>query len=190
MKPFNFVFIGRSGSGKGVQSELLMEKFPYLRHIVTGELFRNLSAQDTDTAHRINETLKRGALPFDDLATTLWMHEIAFTIKKEEGILLDGAPRRISEAENLERFLDFLERRDNTFIIFLDTTREEAERRLLARKRADDVPDVIKGRLDYYEEHVASVPVYYEKQGRLTTIDGNQSIEKVFADIVAILPQV
>ncbi|MCH8006416.1 MAG: nucleoside monophosphate kinase, partial [Planctomycetes bacterium] len=127
-KPFNFVFIGRSGSGKGVQSDLLMKKFLYLKHIVTGEMFRNLSSRDTDTAHRINQTLKRGGLPFDDLATMLWMHEIAFTIKEKDGILLDGAPRRVVEAENLERFLDFLERGENTFIIFLDTTREEAEK--------------------------------------------------------------
>ena len=128
MQLLNFVFIGRSGSGKGVQSDLLMKKFPYLKHIVTGEMFRDLSARDTDIAHRINETLKRGGLPFDGLATMLWMHEIAFTIKEEDGILLDGAPRRIVEAENLERFLDFLERGENTFIIFLDTTREEAEK--------------------------------------------------------------
>ena len=190
MQPFNFVLIGRSGSGKGVQSDLLMKKFPYLKHIVTGDMFRNLSSQDTDTAYRINETLKRGGLPFDNLATMLWMHEIAFTIKREDGILLDGAPRRIVEAENLGRFLDFLERGANTFIIFLDTTREEAEKRLLARGRVDDTPEAIKGRLDYYEEQVASVPKYYEKQGQLITINGNQSIENVFADIVESLPKI
>ena len=188
MQPLNFIFIGRSGSGKGTQADFLMEKFPNTIYIVTGELFRELAKKDTDTALRVQEDLAVGALPFDDLATTLWMHKIAHTVKRDEGILLDGAPRRVPEAKNLDRFFEFLHRIENTFVIFLDVTREEATKRLLARGRADDNDVAIGGRMDYYEEHVSKPAEYYREKGRLITIDGNQSEEKVFADIMAQLP--
>lgn len=188
MQPLNFIFIGRSGSGKGSQSKFVMKKFPNIVYISTGDLFRELAKHDTDTALRIQEDLEIGALPFDDLATTLWMHKIANTVKRDEGILLDGAPRRVQEAKNLERFIKFLHRTDNTFVIFLDITREEAIRRLLKRGRSDDNDKAIMGRMDYYEEYVAPTVEFYKEQNRLISIDGNQPKEKVFADIIAQLP--
>ena len=183
MNPLNFVFIGRSGSGKGTQADLLMKKLPYLKSVTTGNLFRDLSKQDTDTGNRIRKALAEGGLPFDDLATTLWMREIAYTVKEDEGILLDGAPRRVSEAKNLERFLTFLERDKYVFNIFLDISRDEAFLRLKERGRDDDTDQAINARLDYFEEFVQSVVAFYKERGRLVTINGEQSKENVFSDI-------
>ncbi|MCK4454004.1 nucleoside monophosphate kinase [Candidatus Parcubacteria bacterium] len=216
-KPFNFTFIGRSGSGKGTQAKLLMKHFGNLFYVSTGDLFRDLSKADTDTSIRIQKILKQGGLPFDDLSSTLWMHELAYNLKENEGFILDGAPRRVNEAQTLDRFLDFLERKETTFNLLVDISREEAFNRLSKRRlckkcgrlipwvgefkelkvcdkcggelitRADDSPEAIKSRLDYYEERVVPTVKYYEEQSRLLKINGEQSIEDVFKDILKAL---
>jgi adenylate kinase len=213
-KPLNFVLIGRSGSGKGTQAKLLKERFGNLVSISTGDLFRDLSKKGTDTAAKVQKILTEGGLPFDDLATTLWMHEIAYTIKEEEGIIADGFPRRLNEAKSLDHFLEFLERKENTFYLLIDISRQEAFDRLTKRRickkcgelipwvgdfkkleacpkcggelmsRFDDKPEAIKNRLDYYDERVSQVVDYYKEQGTLIEINGNQSIEDVFKDVL------
>jgi len=104
-KPFNFVLIGRSGSGKGTQAKLLMERFGNLVPIPIGGLFRELSKLDTDVATRVKKTVKEGKLPYDDLAAMLWMHYISFKISEDQGIIADGLPRRLSEAKTFDRYL-------------------------------------------------------------------------------------
>lgn len=212
--PKNFVLIGRSGSGKGTEADLLMDRIGNLYYISTGDLFRGLAKAETATSWRIKEVLDSGGLPFDDLATTLWMHEIAFNVKRGQGFILDGAPRRLVEAENLDRFLDFLEWKENTFHLLIDVSREEAFNRLTKRRicnecgklipwtgksqdlktcdecggkliiRKDDNPEAINSRLDYYEEIVTEVVDYYNGQDRLIIINGEQSIEAVYKDII------
>jgi len=213
-KPLNFVLIGRSGSGKGTQAKLLKERFGNLVSISTGDLFRDLSKQGTDTSQKIQKILAEGGLPFDDLATTLWMHEIAYKIKEDQGIIADGFPRRINEAKSLDNFLEFLERKENTFYLLIDISRQEASDRLTKRRmckicgelipwvgdfkrlqtcskcggelisRFDDKPEAIKNRLDYYDERVSQVVDYYKEQGVLLEINGDQSIEDVFKDVL------
>jgi len=184
MEPLNFILLGRSGAGKGTQAELLKKHFRNLVSISTGDLMRKLAAKDVDAGERIKAVLAVGGLPFDDIATTLWMYEIAHTIKKDEGLICDGFPRRLVEAQNLDRFLDWLERKDNTRVILLDVSKKEAFRRLKARGRADDNDEAIKGRLDYFDERVAPTIKFYEDKGSLICIDGEQAIEKVFEEIL------
>lgn len=213
-KPLNFVLIGRSGSGKGTQAELLMNHFGNFFHVVTGDLFRNLSKSDSQTGEIIRKILKEGGLPYDDIATTLWMHEIAFKLKSNQGLMADGFPRRLNEANSLESFLKFLERHDNTFYLLIDISREEAFNRLTKRRickkcgklipwvgefkelkicdncggeliaREDDKPEAINNRLDYYEDRVVQVINHYKENKKLKVINGEQPIEKVFKDIL------
>lgn len=184
-KPLNFILIGRSGSGKGTQAELLAEKFKNSVRISTGELMRDLAKRDTEVGDRIKKILEEGGLPFDDIATTLWMHEIAFTVKKDQGIICDGFPRRINEAQNLDRFFDWLDRSQNTKVLEIDISSEEAFVRL--KKRARDIDDndkAIRGRLSYFEERVIPVLNFYKKSDRLIHINGEQSVEDVFKEII------
>jgi adenylate kinase len=213
-KPLNFVLIGRSGSGKGTQAKILMEHFGNLISISTGDLFRDLSKQDTDAAKKVKRIITSGGLPYDDLATTLWMHEIAYNLKEEQGLIADGFPRRLKEAQAFDEFLKFLERKENTFYLLIDISRQEAFDRLTKRRicqkceelipwvgefkklkdchkcggnlieRPDDKPEAIKSRLDYYDKRVSQVIDYYEKQGVLIKINGDQSIEDVSKDIL------
>lgn len=213
-KPLNFVLIGRSGCGKGTQAKLLMERFQNLVPVVTGDMFRELMKLDTDIARRVRKTVEEGGLPYDDLATTLWTHKIAFEVKEDQGILADGLPRRLSEAKDFDRLLEYMERDDNTRVILIDVSREEAFNRLTKRRickecgrlipwvgefkklkvcdkcggelktRHDDSPEVINNRLDYYDDRVVKVIEHYRDKGKLIEVDGEQSIEAVFEDIL------
>ncbi|MGB2762081.1 MAG: nucleoside monophosphate kinase [Minisyncoccales bacterium] len=213
-KPLNFTLIGKSGSGKGTQAKLLIKHFGNLFYVSTGDLFRDLSKANTDTSIRIQKILKQGGLPFDDLSATLWMHKLAYNLKQDQGFILDGAPRRVSEAQTLDRYLDFLERKETCFNLLIDISRQEAFDRLSKRRickncerlipwvgefkkikvcdkcggelitRPDDTSEAINNRLDYYEERVAPTVRYYEEQGRLVKINGEQSIEDVFKEIL------
>jgi adenylate kinase len=214
-KPLNFALIGRSGSGKGTQAKLLMEHFGgNFLYIATGDLFRDLSKSESETAVKVKKVMEEGGLPFDYLAISLWTHKIAYELKEEQGLMLDGAPRRLKEAMVLEDFLDFLGRKENTFNILLDISREEAFNRLTKSRickncerlipwvgdfkklklcdkcggelitRIDDSPEAINKRLDYFEENVVPAIEFYEKNKRLIKVDGEQPIEKVFEDIL------
>mgnify|MGYP001582120878 CR=1 FL=1 len=188
MRYKNFSLIGRSGCGKGTQAKMLMEEIGNLYYIATGDLLRKLITTGTVTAKKIKEIIDSGGLPFDDIATTLWMHEIAHNVREDQGFILDGAPRRLVEAQNLDRFVDFLGQKNETAMLLIDISREEAFRRLMARgereNRADDQATAVNNRLDYYEERVVPVVEYYENQGRLIRINGEQSIADVHKEIM------
>lgn len=189
-KPLNIIFLGLSGSGKGTQVQLLADVLRAHNpvHIVsTGDLFRRLQEFTTDVGKRVKRILQEGGLPFDDLATTLWMHEIAFRVHEHEGIIFDGAPRRLDEAKNIDRFLEFLERKHNTKVVYLSVTPEEITKRLLQRGRADDNLTAIEGRIDYFQQSVLPTLEYYRKENRLIEINGEQPAENVHADIIKAL---
>jgi len=186
-KILNFVLIGPPGSGKGTQAKLLVKHFGNLYYISTGQLFRKLSKTKTDVGQRIKKVVERGGLPFDDLATTLWMYEIAFNVKKEQGIVADGFPRRLQEAKDLDEFLKFLERKNNTYIFLIHISEKEALKRLPQRGRIDDEIKDIKRRFALYREKTIPAINYFKKQGRLIKINGEQSIERVFKDILKVI---
>ena len=213
-KPPNFVLIGKSGCGKGTQAELLMDKISNLYHISTGDLFRDLSGQKSDAGERVKKVIDSGGLPYDELATALWMNNIAYKVGKDQGIIADGFPRRLNEAKNFESFLEFLDRQDSTFYILIDISREEAVDRLTKRRicnncgklipwvdklrdlkqcdncggdlatRLDDTLEAINNRLDFYDNRVAEVVKFYEDNGKLIKINGEQSIEVIHEDII------
>lgn len=189
-KPINIIMLGLSGSGKGTQVELLLAllKPRYrMQVIATGDLFRKLKSLDTDVGKRVRDMLAKGGLVFDDLATTMWMHEIAVRVKEDEGIIFDGAPRRVPEAQNMDRFLAYLERKERTFVLYLRVSPEEAKKRLLLRGREDDTDSAIAARMAYFRDRVMPVIFYYRDEERLLEINGEQSIENVHKDIVEAL---
>jgi len=214
MKPLSFALIGRSGCGKGTQGELLMKHFGNLFNVSTGGLLRDLAKLDTSAGKGIKKILENGGLAPDFVIIGLWMRELCNNIKDDQGILLDGAPRRVIEAQAIDEFMDFLDRKDAFFPILIDVSREEAFSRLTNRRickdcgklipwigeskelkkcdacggelynRPDDNPEAINNRLDYYEDKVVPVVNYYKDKNRLVIINGEQPIEKVFEDVL------
>jgi len=180
----NIILMGPPASGKGTQAKLLLEKFKNHYYISTGELFRNLIDKNTDVGQRVKDVVESGGLPFDNLATTLWMHEIAFNVKKDQGIIADGFPRRLQEAKDLDGFLKFLNR--DILFFLIEISEEEARKRLAKRGRKDDNPEDITRRFKMYRKRTIPALKYFRK--KLIKINGEQSIENVFKDILSKLP--
>lgn len=176
--------MGPPGSGKGTQAKRLLKRFKGYHYISTGQLFRKLIKENTDAGQRVKEIVESGGLPYDDLATTLWMYNIAFNVKRNQGIVADGFPRRLQEAKDLDNFLTFLQRKKNTIIFLLEISEEEALKRLPKRGRADDEKRDIKRRFNVYRKKTIPALNYFQKQGPLIKINGEQPRPKVFQDIL------
>ncbi len=178
------VFLGPPGSGKGTQSEILREKYGFV-HIATGDIFRWHIKHGTELGKRIREYLERGELVPDDITISVVEQKIRESLNPR-GFIFDGFPRTIKQAEKLDEMLGKLGLKVD-LVIYLNVSREEATRRLLARGRHDDKPETIKRRFDEYEEKTKKIREYYEEKGLLVEIDGEKTIEEVHESIVALL---
>lgn len=180
-RPLNIILLGSAGAGKGTQGKLLAKKFR-LKYISSGELFRTLAREDTPVGRKIEEILAEGGLQPDWLAFWLWVNELK-KIDFSKGIILDGASRRLEEAKLLDKVFEWLER-PNLKVLLIDISRKEAIRRLLKRGRKDDTRYAINKRLDWFDKDVMPSVRYYKKTGRLIRINGEQSVEGVFNEIL------
>lgn len=180
--PLNFIFLGRSGSGKGTQAELLKK---YLErksgtnsvlYVYTGAKLRELVGQkELLTARLVDEkVMKAGAKAPDFLAVWAWSDRLVKEIDEKEHLIVDGSPRTIMEAKMIDEAFLFYGRK-KFFPLFIDVSREEVARRMKKRSRADDTDEQIESRLAYYEEYVLPAVEYYEKESKnkLIRIDGN-----------------
>lgn len=183
MKPQTLIVLGRSGSGKGTQVDLIKEKLgePCL-HISTGALFRNLSQAGTYTGRKVKAITESGGLPPSWVAEFLWEKEVVEKVKGEEHLIFDGAPRRLDEARKLDEVLGWLGREDAK-IVLVDITEAEALTRLLKRARVDDSEAGIRSRLTWFNQSVQPVIDYYEKSGRLIRVDGIGPVPEIFERI-------
>lgn len=196
MSTLNFMFIGRSGSGKGTQSELLKQVLEkrYGRgsvfYFATGDCFRSLTSQPAlYTGKLVNEkVLSAGDKAPDALTIWCWTKEFVNRLQPTQHIILDGTPRTVLEAKTMDELMSFYNRK-RVFPIWLDVSYEWAYERLAARGRADDKSETIKNRLAYYPKHVEPTVRYYQEESpnKLFRMNGEQTVEKVHQDIVAAL---
>lgn len=192
-KLYNFVFIGRSGCGKGTQAKLLQKKLEEkygagsVFYIYTGEHLRELAKHpELLTGCLVDvDIMKAGAKAPDFLAIWCWAKEFIHGMRKDNHVILDGSPRTKFEAEIIDESFLFY-KRSRVFPIWLDVNDQCAFDRMEKRGRADDTLDKIKNRLAYYEIYVTRAIEYYqnESKNKLIRIDGGQTIEKVHEDIV------
>jgi adenylate kinase family enzyme len=189
------IFIGRSGAGKGVQSALLQkflnEKTPDVPIIYfeTGQYFRKYMQSGGYTWDRARSTIVKGERQPDFLAVWIWANNFIEKVKGGEHLIFDGTPRSLWEAKMLHTALPFYER-IRPVVIHLEISREEAEKRLRNRGRADDVDaDAIKRRFAWYERDVVPAVDFYREDSayHFLEINGEQSPEDVHQEIVALL---
>jgi len=155
-------------------------------HLSTGELLRN-TEQESALGKVVASYIDVGRLAPDYLVmpiVTKWLSES----NCQSGCLFDGFPRTVYQAEQLDVFLAARQVRIDV-VLHLDVTKDELLRRLLKRaqteNRNDDNRDTIAARLDVFETQTAPVLQYYLGQGNVLKIDGAQSPDAVFADILA-----
>lgn len=180
----NIVIFGAPGAGKGTQSEYIVSRYG-LTHISTGDLLRHEIAEQTALGLRIKSIMDAGQLVSDDIVIEMIDHAIA---ADSNGILFDGFPRNVAQAEVLDRLLKSHGRKV-TCMVQLEVPREELIRRMLERAkvsgRSDDNEETIKLRLSEYEQKTLPVADYYARQGKRLLIDGMGAIEHISLSIAS-----
>ena len=167
----NIVIFGAPGSGKGTQSDLMIKKYG-LGHISTGDVLRNEIKNETELGKTAKAFIDKGQLIPDDLMVDILANVYDGFGKEHEGVIFDGFPRTIPQAEALKKMLS--ERGHNVAaMIELDVPEDELMTRLIKRGkesgRSDDNEETIKKRLDVYHNQTAPLIDWYEKEGITTS---------------------
>ena len=186
IKGSTFVFIGRSGCGKGTQAALLENYLKGKGHdtlrLGTGDFARERAQKNTLTGKWIKSILDAGGFFPSWLAGALMVEMIEPKLTAHEQILLlDGSPRRMHEAEVLDDFMAHL-KRPPVRAIHLDISEEESRKRLLARGRTDDTTEAIQNRLTWYQTQVVPVLSYYGN--RLITVNSEENIDTIQKNLI------
>lgn len=182
----NIVIFGAPGSGKGTQSERIVEKYG-LNHISTGEVLRGEIAAGTELGATAKSLIDKGQLIPDELMISILASKLD-SLTSGNGVIFDGFPRTIAQAEALKAMLN--ERgQDVVAMIELDVPEDELMTRLLKRGqesgRADDNEETIKKRLVVYNEQTSPLKEWYKNDGKHCYINGLGGLDRIFADIVA-----
>lgn len=181
----NLVLFGAPGSGKGTQSAKLIEEYG-LHHISTGEVLRDHIKRGTDLGKVAQEYISQGQLIPDDLMISILDDVLEKEAKGKAGVIFDGFPRTIPQAEALK---GLLQKRgtDLHAVVGLEVPEDELVERMLNRGketgRADDNLETIKKRLDVYHNQTSPLRDYYHKEGKYIKINGSGIVDEIFTAI-------
>ena len=206
------VFLGASGAGKGTQAVRVAQELN-LAHLATGDLFRQVEAQNTGTSRLLRSYMEKGKLVPDEITIRMVSEHLSST-GNTSGVVFDGFPRNLKQAEALDKVLaergQALDK-----VVYIKVTEKELLSRLSGRwicrkcqtpyhtvtappkvrgkcdrcggdlyQRADDTEETVKKRLDVYFAETAPLVDYYARSGKLLEIDGEGSVESVERRIV------
>ncbi len=181
----NLVLFGAPGSGKGTQSAKIIDQYG-LYHISTGEVLRDHIARGTELGKTADRYISKGQLIPDDLMVSILENVLDNEANAKKGVVFDGFPRTIPQAEALR---EMLARRGTEVhaVIGLEVPEEELVERLLNRGkttgRADDNLETIKNRLDVYHNQTQPLQQYYTKEGKYHPVNGSGLVDEIFNDI-------
>lgn len=177
------VIFGPPGAGKGTQGVRLAEHLD-ISHLATGDMLRAEVAAGSDLGKQAKQYMDRGDLVPDDVIIGM----IRSQLTDGSGMVLDGFPRTIGQAEALDAALDEAALPLDKAVYF-NVDREELVKRLLNRAeeqgRSDDTLETINRRMDVYQEQTAPVLDYYRSAGKVTEIDGTGTPDEVFDRLIA-----
>lgn len=179
---FNLILFGPPGSGKGTQSEKLIEKYGWI-HLSTGDLLRKEIANQTPLGLEAKSLMDKGQLVPDEVVVGM-IGSALDANPNAKGFLFDGFPRTTAQAEALDALLKS-KKSEITLVLALEVGQEELVKRLLNRgltsSRSDDRDEnVIRKRLVEYETKTAIVADYYAKFNKVAKVKGEGSIDQIF----------
>ena len=210
----NLILLGPPGAGKGTQAQFIVNKFS-LYQLSTGDLLRTEIKNKTEIGKKIDQIIAHGDFVVDEIVNKL-LKKVITNSAYRNGIIFDGYPRNITQAENLEIILN-ADNQSINFILFLKITREVMEKRILGRitcekcnktfnkylnneeiekhkcgnnylkKREDDNQEVIITRYDEYMKKTKQVLDFYSPRSYFHEIDGSQKIQAITNKIEQIL---
>ena len=176
----NIVLFGPPGAGKGTQAKYLVKKINGFQ-ISTGEILRNEIYKNSQIGKEIINDMNDGKFVSDEIVNKL-IKDIIFDSQKKNRLIFDGYPRSLSQAKNLDLFLDNSEQKID-FIFFLNVNKEVIIKRIEKRKnlenRSDDDLNTILKRYDKYMETTQPVLEYYYKNPNFHEIDGALEIDQI-----------
>lgn len=209
------IMLGAPGAGKGTQAKMIAEKCG-IPHISTGDIFRANIKNGTELGAKAKEYMDKGLLVPDELVCDLVVDRIQ-QADCEKGYILDGFPRTIPQAEALENALNAIEQKLDyaididvpdkniinrmsgrracvgcgaTYHVLFNPTKVEGKCDVCGESlilRDDDKPETVKKRLDVYHTQTQPLIDFYTERKVLVEVDGTQSMDKVFDDIMKIL---
>ena len=180
----NIVIFGAPGSGKGTQSERIVEKYG-INHISTGDVLRAEIKNGTELGKTAKGYIDQGQLIPDELMIDI-LASVFDSFKDSKGVIFDGFPRTIAQAEALKTML--AERgQDVSVMVDLEVPEDELMVRLIKRGkdsgRADDNEETIKKRLHVYHSQTAPLIDWYKNEKKYQHINGLGTMEGIFAEI-------
>jgi adenylate kinase len=188
MMSMYLVMMGAPGAGKGTQAKRLGIELS-LSHISTGELFRQNLKNETKLGKLAQTYIDRGKLVPNDVTITMVQDKLAEN-DCANGAILDGFPRNLVQAYALEDILAGLNSK-LSLVPYIHVDEDELVERLLKRSeiegRADDNEETIRARMMVFEEQTQPLLDYYEEKNLLVTINGAQSIDAVFQELLEVV---
>ena len=207
------IFLGAPGTGKGTQASVLAQKYN-IPQISTGDILRKAVADGTELGKKAKVIMESGGLVSDDIIIGLIDERLAQDDCKT-GYILDGFPRTIKQAEDLDVMLEGKDGIDA--VVYFDVAEDEIVKRLTSRRtcaqcgynhnmiydppvdgdkcakcggtviqRDDDKEKTVRNRLVVYTDKTAPLVDYYKSQNKLYSVDGSQDVEKVRQDIISL----
>ncbi len=180
------IFLGPPGAGKGTQAKILSDTYQ-IPHISTGDILRAAVKQQTPLGQKAQDYMDRGELVPDNLILDLIKERLAQP-DANQGWILDGFPRNVSQAAFLETLLTELDLAPDN-VLNLEVPDDVLVERLLARKRKDDNEDTIRRRLEIYHKDTVPVISFYDNRDMLKVVKGNAPMESVTASLKKIIEQ-
>ena len=188
----NIILIGPPGAGKGTQAVFIEEEFG-LKQLSTGDMCRATMKEDTDLGRKVREIVEAGDLVPDDIMVQMISERIV-SPDCVNGVILDGFPRTVPQAEALKKMLDNNKLKIDHVLYFsvdskilLERIRNRIAETPLAERRKDDNEETLNHRLKVYEDQTAPLLPFYKKHGVLSTIDGMLPVEEVSLKLRGIL---
>lgn len=207
----NIVLLGFPGAGKGTQAVKLEEKYCF-KHVSTGDLIRAEISSGTPLGKQVSALIKQGNLVPDSLITDILINAIK---EEKKGVIFDGYPRTISQAEALDKYLAQQGQQIDA-VVLIKLSEEEVLRRLTSRRickkcgaiyniyskdytgvctkcggelytRPDDEINSAKHRLEVFKKETEPLLSYYGSKENYVTVDGSKTAEEVFSSIIAAL---
>lgn len=181
----NLILFGPPGAGKGTQSAKLIEKYT-LTHISTGDLFRKHLKEGTPLGKLAREYMDKGNLVPDKVVIDMVDDKITHS-GKISGIIFDGFPRTIAQAEALDHLLAQKSAPIKVLVELMvpeDELRQRLAERATKENRPDDAkPEVIENRIAVYKAETAAVAEYYKKQNKYSAVIGVGRVDDIFKNI-------
>lgn len=184
----NIVITGAPGSGKGTQSDLIVKEYG-LYHISTGDMLRAEIKAGSEIGKKAEIIINEGKLVPDDVMIEM-LHKTVLNHSDAKGIIFDGFPRTVAQAEALDKMLADMGEKVNILLV-MNVEHQTLVKRLIERGktsgRADDNLETIEKRLKVYTENTLPVIEFYKATGRLTEADNNSTVEACFNQIKVII---